>query len=251
MKISIITVCLNTEDLIERTVRSVVDQDYPYLEYIVIDGGSTDKTIDILQQYLSKITVLTSEQDNGIYDAMNKGLLSATGDLIYFLNSGDCFVSKQTISTVIDFISKYPDADIFTGDIWYYNELGKKRLSGFRKDDIDLLARVINHQSIISRERVFNAVGNFDTKYRIYADYDWLLRATIKNGYKIQYTGILFAYYLKSGTSDRLWKKYLPERQEILKKHASEKLLIRYAIRYPGDFFRYIINRLAGFSLSG
>jgi glycosyltransferase involved in cell wall biosynthesis len=250
MTLSIITVCLNSEALIEKTIRSVTSQDYPHIEYIIIDGGSIDGTLDIIQKYRSGIAVLVSEKDNGIYDAMNKGLAHATGDLVYFLNSGDYLTSDDTISRIMAFVAEYPDADIFTGDIWYYDEQGAERLSGYRKDIIDLMARIISHQSIISRRHVFDTYGPFDTGYRMYADYDWLLRAVLKHGCRIRYTGIPFAYYLKSGWSDQMWKRYLPERQEILKRYATRGQMMRYIARYPGDGFRYISGRLGGLFLS-
>jgi glycosyltransferase involved in cell wall biosynthesis len=250
MKISIITVCLNSQGLIGRTVQSVASQDYPDIEYLVIDGGSTDSTLHVLQGYRPKIAVLISEKDNGIYDAMNKGLRHATGHLVYFLNSGDYLTSDDTISRMMEFIAKYPHDDIFTGDIWYYDDEGAERWSGYRKDKIDLMARVINHQSIISRKLVFDAYGHFDTRYRIYADYDWLLRAVIKYGSRVRYTGIPIAYYLKAGKSDRTWRKYLPERQEIVAKYASAGLIARYLFRYPGDGFRYLANRIQGLFLA-
>jgi glycosyltransferase involved in cell wall biosynthesis len=244
--LTIITVCLNSEALIEKTIRSVTSQDYPQIEYIIIDGGSIDGTFEILQNYQSKITILISEKDNGIYDAMNKGLAHATGDLVYFLNSGDYLADDDVISEVIRSIEQFPDYGIYTGDVMYYDETGAERWSGERKTTTDVMARVINHQSIIARREVFGNYGGFDTRYRIYADYDWLLRAVLRHGIRIHYTGILFAYYLKAGKSDRVWKKYLPERRESLRKYATPGRMVKYILFYPGDGLRYVVNRLRG-----
>ena len=246
MILTIITVCLNSEALIENTIRSVTSQDYPHIQYIIIDGGSTDGTRDIVQKYRSKIAFFISEKDNGIYDAMNKGLAHVTGDLVYFLNSGDYLADDGVISEVIRDIEQFPDYGIYTGDVMYYDETGAERLSGDRKTTPDVMARVINHQSIIARKEVFDTFGGFDTRYRIYADYDWLLRAVLNFDVQIKYTGIPFAYYLKAGKSDRMWKKYLPERREILRKYATPGLMVKYLLHYPGDGLLYVINRFKG-----
>ena len=246
MILTIITVCLNSEALIERTIRSVASQDYAHIEYIIIDGGSTDGTLDIIRKYHSNVAALISEKDNGIYDAMNKGLALATGDLVYFLNSGDYLAGDHVISDVIRIIVQFPDYDIYTGDVMHYDGDGTERLSGYRKTLTDVMARVINHQSMIARREVFETSGGFDTRYRIYADYDWLLRAVLNNGFRIYYTGIPIAYYLKAGKSDRVWKKYLPERMEILRKYATPGRMAKYLLSYPGDGFRYIVNRFRG-----
>jgi glycosyltransferase involved in cell wall biosynthesis len=87
--VSIITSCLNSENMIERTIQSVIDQTYPNIEYIIIDGGSTDRTLDIIKKYEDNIEKWISEPDSGVYDGMNKGILCSTGEILYFLNSGD------------------------------------------------------------------------------------------------------------------------------------------------------------------
>jgi glycosyltransferase involved in cell wall biosynthesis len=101
-KISIITVCFNCEGLIERTIKSVIDQTYTNVQYIIIDGGSTDDTLNVIKRYEDSIDVLLSESDNGIYDAMNKGLNYATGDLVYFLNAGDYLCNNDVLRNVIE-----------------------------------------------------------------------------------------------------------------------------------------------------
>jgi len=246
-KVTIITVCLNSEALIEKTLQSVASQDYPYIEYLIIDGGSTDSTLSILEKYKSKISSIISEKDNGIYDAMNKGIALSTGDLIYFLNSGDYLYDDQTIKHVIKKVEEFPAAEIYTGDIFYYDKDGAERLSGNKSGPIDMLARVITHQAILARKVVFEKYGDFDTKYRIYADYDWLLKAVLENHAIVHYLGIPIAYYLKSGLSDRMWKNYLHERRDIVTKYTSKQQMICYMLKYPGDGFRYTIHRFIGY----
>lgn len=103
-KISIITICYNSKRFIESTIKSVIYQDYPNMEFIIVDGGSNDGTVDIIKQYESNITQWVSESDRGIYDAMNKGILMATGDWIIFMNSSDCFHSTDVLTKI--FIQK-------------------------------------------------------------------------------------------------------------------------------------------------
>ena len=102
MKISVITVCYNDRERIEKTILSVLSQSYGNLEYIVIDGGSTDGTVDIIKKYANRIAYFVSESDEGIYDAMNKGLRKAVGEWVCFLNAGDLFVSESVLNTIFD-----------------------------------------------------------------------------------------------------------------------------------------------------
>jgi glycosyltransferase involved in cell wall biosynthesis len=104
MKVSIITVCFNIADTIEDTIRSVLSQDYQDIEYIVVDGGSTDGTLDVVGRYKNSIANVISEPDNGIYDAMNKGLSSSTGDIVATLNGDDVYAGKTTVSRMAEFI---------------------------------------------------------------------------------------------------------------------------------------------------
>ena len=103
-KISVVTVCYNAVNDIEKTILSVINQTYPNIEYLIIDGGSTDGTMDIVNKYKDKIDVIVSEPDKGIYDAMNKGIDRATGDWINFMNAGDCFFEKETVNSVFIYL---------------------------------------------------------------------------------------------------------------------------------------------------
>src|SRR3989338_780018 len=106
MKVTIITVCKNAQDTIEETIKSVASQDYKDIEYLIIDGKSTDETLKIINKYKNKIDNIISEPDKGIYYAMNKGIKRSTGDLVYFLNSGDLFFDKNTVLNVVKLFDK-------------------------------------------------------------------------------------------------------------------------------------------------
>ena len=120
MKISIITVCYNSAETILDTLKSVTAQDYPDIEYIIVDGKSTDNTLDIINQYRSKITTLISEPDSGIYDAMNKGINAATGQVIAALNSDDLYACKNAVSMMAEFITQN-NLDAAYADLVYFN----------------------------------------------------------------------------------------------------------------------------------
>ena len=241
-KISIITVCLNCEGLIERTIKSVIDQTYTNIQYIVIDGGSTDNTLNIIGKYENKIDVMLSEIDKGIYDAMNKGLAYATGDLVYFLNAGDYLCDNNVLRNVIERFNANSDSDILYGDYIYYDNNSEQRCSGYRAGIPDLLRRGYCHQTIFAKQSAFVKCGNFNTDYKIYADFDWLLRALVKFGQKMSYIGIPIAYYLKGGESESHGDKYDYERIEIIQETVGYQGLFSFAISYPTSFCGYLMK---------
>ncbi len=129
IKISVITICYNAEKTIEETINSVIHQDYPELEYIIIDGGSTDGTIEIVNKYWDKIAYFVSEPDKGISDAFNKGIKASTGEIIGMINADDLYY-KDALKTVGSFFEDNPDTDVTFGDYLLFNS---KEYSGRRK----------------------------------------------------------------------------------------------------------------------
>ena len=174
---SIITICHNAAANLEQTIQSVLCQNYKNLEYIIIDGKSTDATAKILDKYKADIDHLTSEPDKGIADAMNKGLKQASGNWILFLHAGDYLLSEDTISTVQAYIQKNFGYDIYAFNILFgdSNRWMEKQSKGFRPW-INIKTQ-FQHQGAVCSGRVFQKVGNFDTGYKIAVDYDWFLRA--------------------------------------------------------------------------
>ena len=248
-KISIITVCLNCEELIERTIKSVIDQTYANVQYIIIDGGSTDNTLNIIKKYENKIDVVLSERDDGIYDAMNKGIKIATGDLVYFLNGGDFFYNDLVIENVLYNLDQNNDCDILYGDWIYYGNNGTKLNSGYRRDKYEIMWKGINHQAIFTRRSVFEEDGYFDKKYEIYGDYDWLLRSIIKYKRQIRYINSPIVYYLWGGKSMNAGNKYIYEKYNIRNKYLSLGNHLLLTISYPivmGEYIRGISARILG-----
>ncbi len=239
-EISIITVCLNCEGLIERTIKSVLDQTYTEYQYVIIDGGSTDNTLNIIKEYENKIDIILSEEDKGIYDAMNKGLEYATGGLIYFLNAGDYLYNDDVLKNVIEGLNANPDSDIIYGDYIYYDNNSEQRCSGYRADVIDLLRGGCCHQTVFAKKSAFMQCGKFDTNYKIYADFDWLLRGLVKFGQRMSYINTPVVYYLKGGESESHGGKYKYEKTEIIQKNIDSQKLLLFAISYPISFCGYV-----------
>ena len=233
LKVSIITVCLNCESTVDKTIQSVISQTYPNIEYVIIDGESTDNTLKLIHNYRSNIDILISETDDGIYYAMNKGAKLATGDIIYFLNSGDYFCNENIIKNVVKILTEKEDIDIIYGNFIYYDDNSDELYVTRCKNNIEVVAKGINHQSIFARKKVFEKSGFFDASYMVYGDYDWLIRALIKNNHKIMHVDMPIVCYLKGGISDKNIRKFLFERFDISVKYLSLITLLKYLALYP------------------
>ncbi len=173
MKISVVTVCYNAADLIESTIKSVLDQTYPNIEYIVIDGGSTDGTVDIILKYSDKISYWTSEPDNGIYDAMNKGIKAATGDYINFLNAGDRFSNKEVLDKIAP---KLSGQSIVSGAWRRCYKTGASKLAYPQRPEVLKVEMPICHQATFVK-LTYHKKHPFDSSYLLSADYDFFYKA--------------------------------------------------------------------------
>lgn len=198
-KVSIITVVYNSVNLIENTILSVIGQTYKNIEYIIIDGGSTDGTLEVINKYNNKITKWVSEPDHGIYDAMNKGILMASGDWIIFMNSGDKFYNEDVLSDI--FKIQFPDyIKVIYGSTLMHYIFGDYIV---RPDNIQKLTSCmpVCHQSVLCRLEIARTY-KFNCKIKITADHDMLLR--VYNNYPnsfIEYNGIISDYDASEGVS--------------------------------------------------
>jgi glycosyltransferase involved in cell wall biosynthesis len=232
-KISIITVCYNSEKYIEKTIFSVINQTYPYIEYIIIDGGSTDNSYEIIEKYLNNIHLLISEKDTGIYNAMNKGLKKSTGDIIYFLNSGDFFVNNHTIENVMNVCNSSKEYDIIYGDIIYYDNLSDTLRNMYRKNGIDLLLKGICHQALFIKRSDYLESNCFDEKYSIFADRDLFCKLVILLRKKILHISEPIAYYQAGGVSECPSDKYYTEKIAVIQKYCMHKESVMEALKNP------------------
>lgn len=191
MKVSIITISFNSQQTIEQTIQSVISQDYPNIEYIIIDGASTDDTINIIKRYQNKIQTFVSEKDQGIYFAMNKGLELATGDLIGILNSDDLYVDEKVISDVVKLMQVKQSQSLYA-DLEYVdrNDLGKvKRYwkSGEYKSNSFMKGWMPPHPTFFVLKSVYEKYGFFNTQLRSAADYEMMLRLLHKEKISFSY----------------------------------------------------------------
>lgn len=199
MKISIITPSFNSEKTIEKTILSVIHQPHELpLEYIIIDGGSTDKTCEIIKKYSDDINIFISEPDNGAYDAMNKGINLASGDIIGIINSDDWYNNGAIQLVEQEFTN--PNIDILYSPIdnYYQNEY----IATFVPGDLEKLPIrfTINHPSCFIKKSAYNLVGLYNTQYKIAADYDLILRLFLSN-LKFHSIDIPLAAYSLNGMS--------------------------------------------------
>lgn len=216
--LSVITVVYNNVRDIDRTITSVLNQTYPAIEYIIIDGRSDDGTLDIIQKHGSRISRVISEKDRGIYDAMNKGLALATGDYVIFMNSGDAFYAADTVEKVF---ATAPWADIYYGETEMINDrlesLGQRRHQAPEKFTWKSFKYGMNvsHQAIYIKRSL---TEKYDLKYQLSADTDWIIRAA-KKAAKIVNTQQYVAKYLVGGMSKARHRQSLKERFDIMHKY--------------------------------
>lgn len=201
MKISVITVCYNSVRTLEQTIRSVLDQNYEELEYIIIDGGSTDGTLDIIRKYSENITRWISEPDYGIYDAMDKGLKVCTGEVVAFLNSDDWY-NTNVLKRVNSYFEKN-DVDIVSGKTYTaYAEYIKENMFARENDENIYFSVIYPHPALFVKKELFEKVGGYDTTFKIAADTDWIMRA-YSEGAKILKVDDYFTYFRDGGLSSR------------------------------------------------
>lgn len=217
--VSIITVVYNNELLLERTIASIINQTYSSIEFIIIDGGSTDGTIDIIKKYEAQILYWVSEPDKGIYDAMNKGIKASTGDYLWFINSGDLISESDTLAKAISSCEK--PADVYYGETEIIDEQGNKLYMRRHKAPEILTWKsfktgmMVSHQSIIVKKEL---APFYDLKYKVSADIDWCLKV-LKKSKIISNTHLTLSKFLKQGFSKKFQKTSLKERFWIMVKN--------------------------------
>ncbi|MNK00128.1 PGL/p-HBAD biosynthesis glycosyltransferase [compost metagenome] len=213
-KLSVITIVYNNAKDIERTMFSVLNQSYKNIEYVIIDGASTDGTLEIIKKYENRLAKLISEKDKGIYDAMNKGLAQATGDYVLFMNSGDEIYESDTVEKVF---SNTPNADIYYGETEMYDEnwnsLGQRRHQApetftWRSFKYGMS---ISHQAIYIRRSLTEP---YNLQYKYSADIDWIIKIA-KKASNIVNTHLYVAKYLVGGMSKKKHRESLKERFKI------------------------------------
>lgn len=242
MKISIVTACYNSATTIRDTLRTIQMQTHQDIEHIVIDGGSTDGTLEILEQNKQHIAYLTSEPDNGLYDAMNKGISKATGDVIGLLNSDDLFANQWALSHVQEALAD-ESVDACYGDLVYVNHDNINQVARYWKSSVyspDLFAKgwVPAHPTFYVKKRVHEQHGMlFNVDYKLAADYDVLFRLLFSHGIKTTYIPEVMVKMRLGGATNKSLKNIVNQNKEIM------RALTQY--QYPYSPAAFIGNKIA------
>jgi glycosyltransferase involved in cell wall biosynthesis len=191
MKVSIITVSFNSATTITDTIKSVLNQDYKDIEYIIIDGNSSDSTLAVIEAFKTRIAKIISEPDEGIYDAMNKGLALATGDIIGILNSDDVYADNTVVSDVVMAMQR-ANSDACYADLCYVAKEDLTKIVRYWQSGPYLKESFLNgwmppHPTFFLKRECYNSFGGFNTNFRTSADYEIMLRMLYKNGVSCTY----------------------------------------------------------------
>lgn len=226
MKISIITVVFNGENSLEDCIKSVKSQKYENIEYLIIDGKSTDNTLNIINKYKNSIDVFISEQDNGIYDAMNKGIRLASGEIIGILNSDDLYQNENVICEIMNQFSQNSSLDIVYGDLVYVkndniNEVVRNWKSLNYEKYFFEKGNVPPHPTLFLKKMVYEEVGLFDLQFKLAADYELMLRIFKKYNFQSKYINKILVRMRLGGTTNKNIMNIFNQNKEIL--HAWKK----------------------------
>lgn len=192
-KISVVTVCYNAASEIERTIKSVINQTYSNVEYIIIDGGSKDGTVDLIKKYADKITYWVSEPDKGIYDAMNKGITAATGDWINFLNAGDWYCHKSIIAEVVSYTLLHEKADILYGSIYNVCDEYHYQLDPFELSNMGKFMPLLHPASFVKAS--YHKSHLFDVSYKSSGDYHFFYNAYYEHNAAFARISVITTYF--------------------------------------------------------
>ena len=246
LKISVITVAFNSVNTIAATINSVVSQSYPLVEHIVIDGGSTDGTVDIINELMHSNLVFSSERDAGIYDAMNKGLSRVNGDVIGFLNSDDIFFDKYCLEKIVN-VFQDESIDVCFGDLVYVSFDNKRivrywKSTLFNKGDF-IKGLVPAHPTFYIRKSVLMKVHCLDLSFKLASDFDFMLRTLECNSFKSIYIpNVLVRMRLGGATNHSLTNIFIQNQEiyKILNKNGIQFNVFKFSMRKIFNrFFQY------------
>ena len=248
MKISIITVAYNSASTMLEALRSVAQQTHPDIEHIVIDGGSTDGTVELVRAHGQHLAVFVSEPDAGIYDAMNKGLARASGDVVGFLNSDDVYASAGVLAGVARELAQDDTLDAVLGDVAFFDPARPQRAlrryrSGRFRPGLVAWGWMPAHPALFVRRRVFTQVGNFRTDYRIAGDYEWVARAFGGGTLRYRHLDQVLVHMRTGGVSTGGWRNSLLLNQEVLRACRDNGIRtnwLKILSKYPAKILEFV-----------
>jgi glycosyltransferase involved in cell wall biosynthesis len=237
MKISVVTVCYNSAAYIADALQSVEHQSWPDLEHIVVDGGSTDGTLEIVNSFAQPWRRVVSEKDGGIYEAMNKGIGMCRGDVVGFINSDDFFATPEALKMVAGVFSD-STIDVCYGDLCYVNQHDTTRIVRSWKSSAFTPGMFLRgwcpaHPTFYVRRQVYERLGVFDLRYRIAADVELMARFMEVNHVASQYIPEVLVHMRMGGTTNRTWRNVLTQNREIwlaFKRHELRPSLMMFAL---------------------
>ena len=216
MKFSIITINYNNAKGLRNTIDSVVNQTYTDFEFIIIDGGSTDGSVEVIKEYTNKITYWVSEPDKGIYNAMNKGIQVANGEYLNFMNSGDCFYNNDVLQKLADY---HLEKDMIIGHDYHYNEelkLGHVSLEPMRLSMITFYEETLAHQSTFFKKSLFQEY-QYDESYKFVSDWIFYLRKIVTEEKTVIFIPDIICKREAGGITERLNAQSQEEKRQYLK----------------------------------
>lgn len=233
MKVSIITVVFNNNLTIREAINSILSQTHNDIEYIIVDGGSTDGTLEIINEFKDRIAIIISEADKGIYDAMNKGLKIASGEIVGILNSDDIYFNNSIISLVVKEFVNNKNLDILYGDLVYVtqndtNKIVRRWISCGYYSRYFENGNVPPHPSLFLKKHVYIEVGYFNLKYRLASDYEFMLRLFKKHSFTSKYINKYLVKMRLGGATNNSYKNIILGNLEILKSWLDNDLFIPF-----------------------
>jgi glycosyltransferase involved in cell wall biosynthesis len=247
MKVSVVTVSRNSAVTLPDTLRSVATQSHPNVEHIVIDGASTDATCEVVKRYGTHVAKFLSEPDRGIYDAMNKGLAMATGDIVGFLNADDRYAEEHVLERVVRAMDK-DNLDALFGDVAFFRADDPQRVVRRYRSDRFHPRRLAwgwmpAHPALFMRRSVYQRVGPFRTDYRIAGDFELIARVFKDEKIRYRHLAEVLVMMRTGGVSTSGWRNTLILNQEVLRACRENGIptnLLKILSKYPAKFLEYL-----------